>query len=191
MAGSQYTKIHSKNTHNWFLSWWKYITTWYTRVNIAVVAVVPSPDQLPLLWFLWCVKASWIHPHHDPTHSCMCPRDLGWSTVNQGLVAASGLDPSCSLTVSPALLSLGRLAKLLQNDLGSQEGPAASQDDTNYWWIVMHKVPKISASYPSALHKYVFTLTFMIAVLKCCQTTVLIFGKWAYDSKASLLQQWK
>lgn len=128
---------------------------------------------------------SWSHP------LLHVPKRLGLKYSKPGSCGSLSLDPSCSLTVSPALLSLGRLAKLLQNDLWSQEGPAVSQDDTNSWWIVMHKVPKISASYPSALHKYVFTLTFMIAVLKCCQTTVLIFGKWTYDSKASLLQQWK
>lgn len=128
------------------------------------------------------LSPSWLHPLlHVPK------RLLGWSTVNQGLVAVSGFDPSCSLT----LLLLGRLAKLLQSDLWSWERPAVSQDDINSWWILMHKVPKISASYLSLLHKYVFTLTFMIAVLKCCQTTVSMFGKLPYDSKTSLLQQCK
>lgn len=62
------------------------------RSAAPVVVSLPYDDILD-------PSPSWLHPLlHVPR------RWLGWSTVNQGLVATPGFDAICSLTDSPVLL---------------------------------------------------------------------------------------
>lgn len=75
MACSQCKKLRSKKIQLIFFMIEVHHKTVYTRLNIAVGALVPVSDQQPLLWFLCHMITPLILPLHDYTRSCMCPGD--------------------------------------------------------------------------------------------------------------------